>query len=139
MILSHETCRCDSNSRFYTSISYVQLRDFRLHRNLKLSARKKIVESIVEGAGGESEGEVPVKKKTTRASKRATTRTRKKDSGSIPEESAELGVTSDAEDEEGLKSSLMDEASKTTRRRTRRKGTTIVFTGLLLIACTIFF
>ncbi|KAJ9174149.1 hypothetical protein P3X46_017209 [Hevea brasiliensis] len=95
------------------SLNLAQLQDFRLQNKWGLAAisRKKISDTLSEEEP--SENGVILKKRTTRNSKRATTRTRKKISD-VPDENSELGITTDATNEEVVKK---------TPRRTRRKAT----------------
>lgn len=106
----------------YPQMSFAQLQDFRLQNKWGLAAisRKKISEAFPDeepnqnGTVGEN--------KTTRMTKRATSRTRKKAVADAPEDSSELVRTHDATDEESVVSAS-GEGSKKTQRKTRRKGT----------------
>lgn len=79
--------------------------------SLAATSKKKLSDSLSDEEP--SENGVILKKRTTGSSKRATTRTRKKISD-VPDENSELGVTTDAANEE---------VSKKTPRRTPRKAT----------------
>ncbi|OAY59360.1 fructokinase-like 2, chloroplastic [Manihot esculenta] len=94
-------------------LNFVQHQDFRMQNKWSLAAtsKKKISDSLSDEEP--SENGVILKKRTTRSSKRATTRTRKKISD-VLDENSELGVTTDAANEE---------VSKKTPRRTPRKAT----------------
>lgn len=104
-------------------LNFVQHQDFRMQNKWSLAAtsKKKLSDSLSDEEP--SENGVILKKRTTGSSKRATTRTRKKISD-VPDENSELGVTTDAANEE---------VSKKTPRRTPRKGT------LLIISCLCIF
>lgn len=96
-------------------LNFVQLQDFGLQNKSVLAAvpRRKAAETL--GEEGPVENGTVVKKKTTRTTKRAGTRTRKKAVTDNPEDSPEL-VASDATSDD----------SKKTRRRTPRKGISLI-------------
>jgi len=96
----------------------VQVQDFRLRKKLgvvSVSRKKAGTEEAPDGNGA------VVKKKTTRTSKRASTRTRKKAMVDNPDENPELVVANDATSDESIISASIDD-SKKPRPRTRRKG-----------------
>ncbi|KAK9276104.1 hypothetical protein L1049_005635 [Liquidambar formosana] len=113
--------RWHSNWTFYPSLNFVQLQDFRLQNKWGLTAisKKKIVESLAQDATSEEEDVV---KKTSRTSKRAPRRTRKKAISETPEDISESVVNSDVTTEDSITSSASSIDSRKTPRRTRRKA-----------------
>jgi hypothetical protein len=118
-------CRCHSKWPNYLPLNFVQHQDFRLQNKSVLAAvpRRKAAETL--GEEGPVENGTVVKKKTTRTTKRAGTRTRKKAVTDNPEDSPELVVASDATSDENIISASSDD-SKKTRRRTPRKGISLI-------------
>lgn len=110
--------RSHSNWPNYTSLNFVPVQNFRLHKKLGLVAvsRKKVDAEEVPDENG-----AVVKKKTTRTSKRAGTRTRKKAVDDNPDKNPELVVASDGTSDESIISASSDD-SKKTQQRTRRKA-----------------
>ncbi|GMY25825.1 fructokinase-like 2, chloroplastic isoform X1 [Fagus crenata] len=110
--------RSHSNWPNYTSLNFVRVQNFRLHKKLGLVAvsRKK-----ADAEEGPDENGAVVKKKTTRTSKRAGTRTRKKAVDDNPDKNPELVVASDGTSDESIISASSDD-SKKTQQRTRRKA-----------------
>jgi hypothetical protein len=107
----------------HQQLNFVQLQDFRLQNKWDLAAisRKKISEALPEEEP--SENGVVGKKKTTRTgTKRTTSRTRKKKVADALEKNSEVVGTHDPTNEK----SVVSEDPKKTRRRTRRKGTTLL-------------
>lgn len=110
--------RSQSNWLNYTSLNFVQVQDFRLRKKLgvvSVSRKKAGTEEAPDENGA------VVKKKTTRTSKRASTRTRKKAMDDNPDENPELGVANDATSDESIISASIED-SKKPRQRTRRKA-----------------
>ncbi|EEF50730.1 fructokinase-like 2, chloroplastic [Ricinus communis] len=111
----------------YQTVNFVQLQAFRLQNKWGLAAisRKKISETL-PGEEEPNENGVVLKKTTTRKTKRATSRTRKKASDK-PEDNSELVMNFDAENGENSVSPVSED-SKQTPRRTRRKATSAIGT-----------
>lgn len=96
----------------------MQVQDFRLRKKLgvvSVSRKKAGTEEAPDENGA------VVKKKTTRTSKRASTRTRKKAMDNNLDENPELAVVNDATSDESIVSASIDD-SKKPRQRARRKG-----------------
>lgn len=84
-------------------------------------SRKKVADSLAH-EGSNEEG-IVLEKKTSRTSKRAPARTRKKVIADSPEDEVVSVVDNDVIDEEVNNPAASGEDFKKTRRKTRSKGT----------------
>lgn len=84
-------------------------------------SRKKVADSLAH-EGSNEEG-IVMEKKTSRTSKRAPARTRKKVIADSPEDEVVSAVDNDVIDEEVNNPAASGEDFKKTRRKTRSKGT----------------
>lgn len=84
-------------------------------------SRKKVADPLANE--GSNEEEIVMERKTSRTSKRAPARTRKKVIADSPEDEVVSAVDNDVIDEEVNNPAASGEDFKKTRRKTRSKGT----------------
>ncbi|CAK9142431.1 unnamed protein product [Ilex paraguariensis] len=113
--------RWHPNWPFFWSTNSLQLQDYRLGNRWVLTAvsREKNGGTSAQDA---SDGEVVVENKTLKTSRRAPSRSRKKEISEVPEENSLSAVNGEITNGESITPAGLKEDLKKTQRRTRRRA-----------------